>query len=191
MRFSYTAGMSQEFDPRRVPIQSFAKAAGRFAGEERLARFGRLIAETRGLGAESMVSYEFSGELRKDAAGQDEPWLHLSAQACLPLVCQRCLGPVEVVLQVERDFRFVATEELAAVEDEESEEDVLVTSRAFDVLDLAEDELLMAIPVSPMHEVCPVPVSMEVVDPDFDGQGEQRPHPFAALAKLRKDNDPV
>ncbi len=178
--------MSQEFDPRRVPISQFAKASGRHAGEERLARFDRLLAETRGLGAESMVAFSLAGEMRRDAAGQEEPWLHLSVRATLALVCQRCLGPVELPVEVERDFRFVATEELAAIEDEESEEDVLVLSRNFDVLELAEDEILMGIPVSPMHEVCPEPVRMEAVDPDFERTAEQRPNPFAALEKLKK-----
>lgn len=181
--------MSQEFDPRRVNISVFAKTGGRFAGEERLARFDRLLGETQGLGAESMVSYEISGELRKDAAGQNEPWIHLSAQAVLPLICQRCLGPVELPVSVDRDFRFVATEELAAIEDEESEEDVLVLSRAFDVLELAEDELLMEIPVSPMHEICPAPVKMEAIDPDFEVEVEERPNPFAALARLKSGGD--
>lgn len=178
--------MSQEFDPRRVHISQFAKSGDRHAGEERMARFDRLVAEARGLGAESMVSYAMAGEMRRDAAGQEEAWLHLSARATLALVCQRCLGPVEWPVEVERDFRFVATEELAAIEDEESEEDVLVLSRHFDVLELAEDEILMGIPVSPMHEVCPEPVKMEAVDPDFDGATEQRPNPFAALEKLKK-----
>ena len=179
--------MSQETDPRRVHIQAFAKASGRYAGEERLGQFQRLLEETRGLGSESMVTYEFAADMRKDAAGMAEPWLHLSVQACLPLTCQRCLGPVEVGVRVERDFRFVANEELAAIEDEESEEDVLVSSRSFNVLELAEDELLMDMPVSPMHETCPVSVRLEASDPDFEAGGDEKPNPFAALARWKKD----
>lgn len=177
--------MKNEFDPRRLNIRVFALEAATLAGEERLARFERLIAESRGVGGETMVSYSAKGEMRADGAGQQEPWIRLQAQATLALECQRCLGPVEVLLEFERDFRFVDSEALAAVEDEESEEDVLVASRAFNLLDLIEDEILMAVPVTPKHEECPHPVTTEVADPDFDAELDAKPNPFAALAKLK------
>ncbi len=90
-------------------------------------------------------------------AAAAEIWLHLRADAVLPLTCQRCLGPVEVALAVDRSFRFVADEELAAAEDELAEEDVLALSRSFDLVELVEDELLMEMPLAPRHEVCPDP----------------------------------
>jgi uncharacterized protein len=112
-------------------------------------------------------------------------WVHLEAQATLPLVCQRCLHPVEVPLLVNRSFRFVADEATAAAEDDTAEEDLLALSRSFDLKELVEDELLMEVPVAPFHEVCPEPVKMSAADPEFEQATERREHPFAALSRLK------
>lgn len=186
MRFSYTEAMKHEFEPTRLPVAAFAREEQTHAGEEKLARFERLLEESRGLGGESWVSYSVQGSLRADAAGVDEPWLHLSASATLSLICQRCLNPMDVRVEFARDFRFVASEDLAAVEDEESEEDVLVLSKAFNLLELIEDELLMALPPAPKHTACPQPVKFQVADAGFDAQPTERANPFAVLAQLKK-----
>jgi len=184
-RFSYTARMKNDFAPRTLHVAAFAQSGGSHAGEERLARFERLMEESRGLGGETWVSYSVSGEIRQDAAGANEPWLNLKAHASLALVCQRCMGPVDVPVEFDRSFRFVATEDLAAVEDEESEEDVLVLSKTFNLLELIEDELLMAMPLSPMHVACPQPVKMQVADAGFEEVEDEKPNPFAVLQKLK------
>ena len=178
--------MKNEYAPRHLHITAFAKNKATLAGEEKLKMFERLLEESQGLGGETVVTYSAVGEVRPDAAGVDEPWVHLSAQTMLSLVCQRCLGAVDVAVGFERDFRFVASEELAEVEDEESEEDVLVLSKAFDVLELIEDELLMAAPLVPMHEECPKPVKLHAADAGFEEQPEERPNPFAVLQQLKK-----
>ncbi len=186
MRFSYTARMKHEYAARHLPIAAFAQAGADLVGEERLAHFVRLLDETCGLGAETLVSYAVHGSMRVDAAGVDEPWLHLEAEAVLPLTCQRCLGPVDVPVSFARDFRFVATEALAEVEDEESEEDVLVLSKSFDLLELVEDELLMAMPAVPKHDTCPQAIKLQAVDPDFVDAPAEKPNPFAVLEQLKK-----
>jgi uncharacterized protein len=142
--------------------------------------------QSQGLGGETFVTYSVQGSVRADAAGADEPWMHLSAQATLSLVCQRCMAPVDEVISFERDFRFVASEALAEVEDEESEEDVLVLSKAFNLLELIEDELLMSTPLVPKHEVCPQPVKLQAADPAFVELVQEKPNPFAMLQQLKK-----
>lgn len=190
MRFSYTARMKHDYDAQHLNIAAFAQASGAWDGEAPLAQFERLMAETHGQGGEMVVRYSVQGAMRADGAGVEEAWLHLAAQAVLPMTCQRCLGPVEEPVAFERDFRFVATEELAAVEDEESEEDVLVLSRDFNVLELIEDELLMELPVAPKHPVCPVPVKLQVADPNFVDAPAEKPNPFAVLQQLKKKGPP-
>lgn len=178
----------KEFDPEHLNVAVFARTAGRHAGELRLARFSRLLEETQGLGSEVYVTYTVQGAIQADAAGEDAVWLHLEGNVTLPLECQRCLNPVDVDVTFARAFRFVATEELAAIEDEESEEDVLVLSRDFNLLELLEDELLMAMPPAPMHDVCPLPVTMQAEDAEFSTTPSQ-PHPFAVLANLKRKPD--
>jgi len=179
----------KEINPQHLHVAAFARSAGRYAGEERLAHFQRLVEETKGVGSENYVIYSAQGEIRTDAAGQSEVWLQLEGSVTLSLVCQRCLGPVDVDVAFERSFRFVATEELAEVEDEESEEDVLVLSRDFNLLELLEDELLMAMPPAPLHDQCPVAIKMQVVDANFEAAEQSQPHPFSVLSALKKTPD--
>jgi uncharacterized protein len=169
--------MKQEFAPRTLNVAAFAANNESHTGDERLAQFGRLMEESQGLGGETLVAYSLQGSLQSDAAGKDEPWLHLAASATLSMVCQRCLGPVDVPVAFGRDFRFVATEELAEVEDEES--------KSFNLLDLMEDELLMAMPPVPKHEICPKPVKLQATDAAFEETPSEKPNPFAVLQQLK------
>jgi len=171
--------------PERLNIVEFAQAGGQLSGTEPLSRFERLAAEAVESIDGRQVEWHAQGEQRHDAGGRDEPWLHLEAGADLPLTCQRCLTPVRTRLSADRWFRFVADEETAAALDEELEEDVLVASRDFDLLGLVEDELLMELPITPRHDVCPQDVPLSAQDPDFDSAEKERANPFSALAKLR------
>lgn len=177
--------MSSEFVPSRLDVRAFARAGAILRGQDLLSKRERLYEETGRRGGERELAWEARGELRTDASGSAQVWLHLRVQASLPLTCQRCLGPVDVQIEVDRPFRFVATEEAAAAEDEDAEEDVLVISRDFDLLELIEDELLMALPLVPRHEACPTEVRLAAQDADFVASMEDKPHPFASLAGLK------
>jgi uncharacterized protein len=181
--------MNYQVDPKQLPVMAFAQAAGHYQGAQALSTFPRLILETEGICGGNSVEFELSGELIADAAGHRDPWIHLEARLKLPQTCQRCLGSVEINIQLKRDFRFVASEALAEVEDEESEEDVLVISRAFDALSLVEDEILLTMPAVPMHEVCPEPLKLEAIDPDFDSNPDSKLSPFAALRARPRGTD--
>ena len=100
--------------------------------------------------------------------------------------CQRCLTPVLAAVEAERSFRFVADEATAAALDDEAEEDILVISRDFDALALVEDELILSLPLVPLHEVCPEVLPMSAADPEFEAASE-RPNPFGVLAGLKSD----
>lgn len=147
-----------------------------------MAQFPRLVEEAKG-DVLAPVDWSAQGELRDPQHVRPQVWLSLRADATLPMVCQRCLERVDVALAVDRDFRFVPDEETAALEDDESEEDLLAISRSFDLLSLLEDELLMEVPLVARHDVCPVPVPMAVQDADFGDA--VRPHPFAGLQVLK------
>jgi uncharacterized protein len=177
--------MSKEFLARRLDVRGFAEEGAALSGQEQLRNLSRLIAETQGRGGESPVTWSATGELRNPGHVHPEVWLHLRAQVILALTCQRCLGPVDVPIDVERSFRFVADEEMAAAQDEQSEEDVLGLSRSFDLVGLVEDELLMELPLAPRHEICPVPVKLAAADEDFDAAGAQRENPFAVLGRFK------
>ena len=166
-------------------MNAFATAADTLTGETPVSDFERLGSELAEPAADTRVTWEATGERRAGADGALAPWLHLRVEATLPFVCQRCLTPVQLPLTVDRAFRFVADEETAALEDEASDEDVLVAARDSHLLPLIEDELLMEVPVTPRHEVCPVPVPLSVATPGFAAAEEAAANPFAALDALR------
>ena len=178
--------MKHDYDVRQLNIAAFAMGQGKLEGTENLARLDRLADEAQGSIDSTVVQYTARGMTRAERATGDQAWLSLTAEVAVPLICQRCLSPVDVQVQVEREFRFVATEAIAEVQDEESEEDVLVLSRDFNLLELIEDELLMALPVVPKHTVCPGAVKLQVADPDFVEDVAEKPNPFAVLEQLKK-----
>lgn len=179
---------NKSWNPRRFDARAFAEVAGELQGEEPLVSFDRLSAELHAEGeVGAPVRWEVRGERRPDAAGQPCVWMHLRAALDLPVGCQRCLGPVVVPLEVDRWFRFVADESTAEAEDDHCEEDVLALEPKPDLLALIEDELLMAMPLVPMHDVCPQPLSLSAGEEHKDeAAAEVRPNPFATLARLKK-----
>ncbi|GHC99505.1 hypothetical protein GCM10007320_56120 [Pseudorhodoferax aquiterrae] len=174
---------------RGLDIKAFAQSGGKRQQEDRLADYPRLLEEAAGRGTDRPVRWHAVGQLRQAAGVAPQVWLHLQAEADVPLTCQRCLEPVDEPLSVDRWFRFVADEAQAAREDEEAEEDVLVLDPAFDLQALVEDELLMALPLVPRHAVCPDAVRMEVADPGFAQAEADKPNPFGVLADLKRKPD--
>jgi uncharacterized protein len=178
--------MKQDSLPLHLDVKSFARATGAMSGQDLLSKYERIMEDTEGLGAERSLDWGIRGEMRVGPAGDEQAWLHLAVQALVPLTCQRCLRPADMDVMVDRAFRFVDSEALAEAQDDEAEEDVLVLSREFNLRELIEDELLMALPLVPRHETCPVAVKLAVTDPDFEAALAEKTNPFAVLAKLRE-----
>ena len=162
-----------------------ANAGSTLTGTGMLSKYERLAEEARGLAPDSVLDWSARGQILSAATGEDQVWLHVTARVTVPLVCQRCMGPLDVALSLSPSFRFVATEEIALAQDEDAEEDVLVFSREFNLAALIEDELLMALPLIPRHEVCPTQVKLSVSDPGFEQAAVEKTNPFSALAKLQ------
>jgi uncharacterized protein len=152
-------------------------------GEAALASFARLL-DGLPAQAESLVSWAIAGQT--DAL--QRRYITLRADATVRMVCQRCLAEFDLPLHVETRLQLVETE--AEIQAEESGEDdpeapdQVLGSSFFDVLSLVEDELILALPYVPKHEVCPsLPKELN----DSEGGDAGRPSPFAVLAKLKKD----
>ncbi|MDD5030508.1 MAG: YceD family protein [Rhodoferax sp.] len=170
--------------PPHIDIRQAAHSGQLLQGDDLLSNYERLAEFSQGLEASNVVHWQARFERRADATAALATWLRLALTADVDLVCQRCLAPVAVPVVVERDFRFVATEAQALQQDDEVDEDLLVISREFDLAELVEDEILLALPLVPSHAVCPVPVKLATADDDFEA-ATAKPNPFAALAKLK------
>ena len=146
----------------------------------------RLAHESIALQTDSIVNFQVVAELRTGATGQPDTWLHLRASTSFAMTCQRCMGTVQVPLEIDQWYRFVASEDIAMAEDDASDEDLLVMTPQFDLVGLLEDELLMALPLVPMHDECPVVPGFSAGVQDLPDDLPEKPHPFAALAQLKK-----
>jgi uncharacterized protein len=154
----------------------FARRGAVLEGEVAAGRLERLAEDLRPAGAGHAVKYRFEGERRGD-----KDFLALQVQADVVLTCQRCLA--DVTCPVESGTRFLLVHEGEALPDEglaEDDFDPIHAPRNLDVLALVEDEVLLSLPVVPMHEAC----SVAAGKPQDDLAS-----PFAVLGKLKRPND--
>lgn len=170
-------------------MQAFAEEGRPLIETTLLQNMQRLAHETQGLQPDSEVKWQARAELRGASGApvaDPDVWLHLQANASIPLTCQRCMGAVPTPVEVNQWYRFVASEDVAMAEDDQSEEDLLVIEPQFDLLALLEDELLMALPLVPMHEQCPVATTLSAGVIEAADEAGKKPNPFALLAQLKK-----
>jgi uncharacterized protein len=86
------------------------------------------------------------------------PQMTLSVSGTVQLICQRCLTPyaykidASTILMLGKDDE--QADEIEQMLDDETI-DVIVGSRSMELMDLVEDEALLALPHTPKHEVCP------------------------------------
>ncbi len=147
-----------------------------------LERLGSLLVADEGV-----LSWRLAGDSELGADGSRRARLHLALSATLAMRCVRCLERIDVPLDVECDYRLVATEAQAEMEDvDEDEVDLLVGTRRFDLAGLVEDEAIMALPPAPRHDDCSAPATIDG-DPEEqpDGSAPAPRNAFAALGTLR------
>ena len=123
--------------------------------------------------------------------GEDnKPLITSEVKSTLTIVCQRCLGGME--LRVEERSSMVPVSGSLQAEQLPPELDPLLLEPGsmLSIRDLIEDELLLAIPAAPRHkpDECPVDLRSVCGEPP-EGQEQSRPdNPFAALAALKNSN---
>jgi uncharacterized protein len=137
-----------------------------------LHRVADYLADTGGL-----LDCEVQGGRNEDGSGYFE--LHLSVSGELQLRCQRCLEAMRFPLQIDKRLRLVnAGAEWPEEEVEDEGLDAVEASREMVVGSLIEDEVLLALPISPRHDSCGTPQRKDL---------QQDASPFAVLRKLKID----
>ena len=116
--------------------------------------------------------------------------LDLALKGRLHLVCQRCLQDCAVNLDEKRRFVLVASEAEAddyPLEDEEQEP--LVASQHFNLLETIEDEVLMSLPLIPKHPegFCEPHATVFGLEDEEEGLDE-RENPFNILKNMKKNS---
>lgn len=172
-----------QFD--RLDIRALAQEGEPVAASTPLQKLDRLAGEAQSAPPDALIEWQAHAELRESAGAEADVWLRLQAATQLALTCQRCMHAVATRVEFDQWYRFVASEDIAMAEDDQSEEDLLVMEPHFNLLSLLEDELLMALPLVPMHTQCPqaLPILEGIEVPALQAE---KPNPFAVLAKLKK-----
>ena len=157
-----------------IDPQAFARQKESLSGTVVLADLHERVHSPDILDLSAAVSYTLHG-------GTDElqrPFLQLHLHGVLPLQCQRCMKAVDFA--VDENVRIVLFADEAALDRAMLADDALegmVSDKETDVYTLLEDQILMALPLSPKHDDCPS---------DTDAYRPQRTNPFAVLAGLQK-----
>ncbi len=102
--------------------------------------------------------------------------LQLHVIAVLPVICQRCLN--ELLMPINLKFYYLLIESAESAHDDD-ETDWLLIEPEMNVLDLIEDELLMAMPIAPAHDHDCSKLSL---------QSGEKPNPFSVLKNLKTQN---
>jgi len=134
-----------------------------------LPRVKDLLAEPQGT---LSASFAFT----KSASGR--PAAEVRVAATPRLVCQRCMEGFELPLSGGSEVEFAASEEPDTVDTER--EIFSVPDGRVSLRELAEEELLLALPIAP---ACSTPLTCGKAPPDVTG--DQR-RPFSALQDLLK-----
>lgn len=115
-------------------------------------------------------------------------WLSYQVEGGLKVTCQRCLEPLVVAL--DRDFELALLFHEADIDRIGDAEYVMVDEisdvqnrRLLPIKALLEDELMLALPLSPRHEDCQMLV--QEVGEQAPSEMEETENPFAALAMLK------
>jgi uncharacterized protein len=142
-RTYYTRPMPADWS-RPVDVDRLADAGEVREFDVDLAEFPRLEDQLARHGARARGSLSVARE-------RGVPVVEVAVEADIPLVCQRCLGVVE--WPVESTARVAIVKDLAAADRLDAELDPFIAADGRLALrDLAEEQLLLALPLVPRHE---------------------------------------
>lgn len=155
----------------------FCKRGERLAGNTAVAKLERLAKES--IDQAGTLDWSLIGGFDR----QGHARLKLEVRGDVQLLCQRCLTPFSFELDSDAILILAPDEksadEIDALLDDESIE-VIVGSAAMNVLEMVEDEALLALPLSPRHAVCPSQIAVE------ESELPKRESPFAALKNFKQ-----
>ena len=164
--------------------------------------FPRLMEELMLEGAQAQekgINWEFKTWIVENEGVPNQFWLEVVVSGQLPIMCQRCLSVYNEHIDVHTQFLVLDTEEeVDAYPLDEDSLDVLALNPQFNLLNLIEDEALLALPLIPKHPEGQCAntgksLSKSGQNTEKIGQIDQnfeelkKPNPFLVLQKLKLD----
>lgn len=143
-----------------------------------LAAFKRLREVTLSDDGDVSVKVRFHRDVR------GVPHLRGELTATVVQTCQRCMGDVDVPLQADVNV-FLLSDEAHADRLGDDDDYVVFGDDRLDLLELLEDELIMALPLVACHEDCQPQAALTVLPEPDDEPMPKKENPFRVLAGLK------
>ena len=124
------------------------------------------LTETLAVQDKTQVNFELVGNGKQFR----QPSLDLRIKTDLPVICQRCLNQMTIHLAL--SYHYLVCDVENDVPEDDDEIDWLEINHEMNLLELIEDELLLAMPIAPTHKEACNKTSM---------QSGEKPNPFAVL----------
>lgn len=164
--------------PETIDVWRAAAARRIFKGEVELSRLTRLMPSL----VDADGRCEFRIAFERDVSGQATAQVTASAQ--LPLMCQRSLERFLFAVEIDQTLGLIRDEADEAALLPEVEPVLVPDNGMMRLLDLLEDELILAVPVMPARPDTD-PVDLDIGDESVEDERESSPNPFAALAGFK------
>ena len=165
--------------PKRIDAKRLAASDGLLEGKTTCQPAGRLAGLIIACEGDIDVSLQFGrgsmGELQ--VSGQ--------IRGVVSMDCQRCLEPVSIALDCQVALVLVESEE-AASRLPDSVDSLVSPDGTVDLLELVEDELILALPIVPRHDSCKAAYEPgELTDSAATEESVNEKNPFAVLKDLK------
>ena len=166
--------------PPHVDPRKLADRAAALEGELQLSELKRLVDPLEDDKGVVHARFDFGRDEQHTVVIRSELDVEVT------MICQRCLEPV--VLPIHSECEYAVVNEGANSQHLPKGYDALeVGEEPLDLLALVEDELLLALPIVPLHdpEICQPPAGPD--EPEPSENEVSRSNPFSVLAQLKRD----
>jgi uncharacterized protein len=169
----------------RLDPFDLAKRGGYWQGKVRLQAMHRLKEAVEGVGER-----QANADLNFSMLNSSSCLLKGRVNACVLLICQRCLEPVALEIDRNVELALVRSEAEAASIQTEYEAYQLESGDTFLIQDFVEEELLLSLPIVPMHAdkaQCNQTMLQILESNSGDQIPKTKKSPFSALKDLKQD----
>lgn len=151
----------------------------------------RVAEEASSVGVKDGFHWKLDTHFEESPGSEPRQIMNLELEGQIHLVCQRCLKDCPVELIERRRFALVDSEEEAdAFPIEDDQQEPLVASQHFDVLETMEDEILLSLPLIPKHSdgACEPYASSFGASTSESESPEKPQNPFNILKNIKKNS---
>jgi uncharacterized protein len=154
----------------------FARNGKQISGELPVVALPRLLDTLEHM--QGNLSYTVHGGVDE----QGTHFLDVSLAGHCQLRCQRCLGGLDHLVNINTRLLLRDQKSLDALNDADDEFDSILADTHMNILDLLEDEVLLSLPIAPRHELGACQAKADV---NAAPRGEK--YPFAVLDSLKRN----